>query len=363
MRHCHHLLSLLLLLLLTAAGIAAEPTIDIAFLTVEQARAAIVDESVEPYFSLLQPQEMSTKTGAAITGATLAEQRDVCRKRYQAAVGGFSAAEQAGLTGVVAAVQPFLVEHYPRFAAEPWRFIKLGSALEGGMPHTRGHCIVLSDAVMPMLLGGGKPGANPVGIMLLVHEQTHVVQRLHPELFAPLYTEAWGLVRMAKAPAPVDGLLAHQLVNPDGIACVWAFPVDTGGWDELVQPQVILGSDAEVPRMPQDFAVVALTVERRGDAYAYVLDEQGRPRSRPLAQVAAYIDAFAPSEENFHPNEICAELFSRQVVLDLLGRKTEETPCQQALRAWAATRLGSTAGAQAPLKRMTAPAPHPAVSH
>ena len=334
----------------------AETGADLAFLTAEQARVAIVDESVEPYFSLLQTQEMSAKTGSVIDGDTLEAQRDACRKRYQAGVREFAPAEQAALRRVVAGVQPFLTAHYPAFAAEPWRFIKIARSFEGGMPHTRGHCIVLSDDVLPMYVQGDARPANPQGTMLLVHEQTHVVQRLHPEWFAPLYTESWGMVHLPAAPPATGELSRHQLVNPDGIACVWAFPVQQDGKSALFQPQVLLGGGKAVPRMPADFAVVALAIERRGEAYGYVLTADGKPRSLPLDSVAAYQEAFAPSEENFHPNEICAELFSRMVTLDLLGRPEDGTPCQKGLRGWAGSYLGATDAkvAHAPLPRMAA---------
>ncbi len=347
-------LHLALFLIVAACTAFAEQGPDVAFLTAEQAKTAIIDESVEPYFSLLQTQEMSAKTGSEIDGDTLTVQRDACRKRYQAGVREFSAAEQAALVHVVAGVQPYLIAHFPVFAAEPWRFIKLSRSFEGGMPHTRGHCIVLSDDVLPMFIAGAAQPLNPQGTMLLVHEQTHVIQRLHHELFAPLYIESWGMVLMPSAPPPTGELAKHQLVNPDGISCVWAFPVTTDGKTELIQPQVLLGGNKAVPRMPADFDVVALSVEKHGEAYDYMRKADGGHRSAPLESISAYIDAFAPSNENFHPNEICAELFSRMVTIDLLRRPESESPCQKGLRGWAASYLGSTEAnaAHARLPRM-----------
>jgi hypothetical protein len=354
----------LVILLLTLAGCAAaaDPGPDIAFLTTDQGRAAIIDESIEPYFSLLQAREMAAKTGAVIEGDTLEAQRNACRQRFQAAVREFSQEDQAAVRRTVAAVQPYLTTHYPVFAAEPWRFIKVARSIEGGMPHTRGRCIVLSDTAMPDLSVDGAGQVNPEGSVLLVHEQTHVLQRLHPALFVPLFTESWGMVRMAQAPAMPAELLQRQLVNPDGISCVWAFPLVEDGKTRLIQPEVLIGGTRTVPRMPEDFAVVALAVEKRGDAYAYQLGADGRPQAVPLPSLPAYVDAFLPSDENFHPNEICAELFSLMVVRGLLGKTGEETPCQKGLRGWAAAYLGpQTAGAaHAPLPRMDPVAPRSA---
>ncbi len=341
------------------AAAAADQGPDITFLAGEQARAAIIDESVEPYFSLLQAREMSAKTGAAIDGDTLEAQRTACRQRYQSAVRDFSAEDQAGLRRTIAAVQPYLMGHYPVFAAEPWRFIKVARSIEGGMPHTRGRCIVLSDTVMPEFTAGGAGPVDPEGTMLLVHEQTHVLQRLHAGLFVPLFTESWGMVRMAQAPEMPAELLQRQLVNPDGISCVWAFPVVEDGKARLIQPEVLLGGKRAVPRMPDDFAVVALAVEKRGDAYAYQLGADGHPQAVPLPSLPAYGDAFLPSDENFHPNEICAELFSLMVVRGLLGLSGDESPCQKGLRGWADAYLGAQAVAatHARLPRMDPPGP------
>lgn len=349
------------LILAVVAGwaAAADQGPDVAFLTAEQGRAAIVDEGVEPYFSLLQAREMAAKTGAVIDGETLDAQRDACRKRYQAAVRDFSDAEQAAVRRIIAGVHPYLQEHYPVFAAEPWRLLKVARAIEGGMPHTRGHCVVLSDDVLPGFAGGEGGKVDPQATVILVHEQTHVLQRLHPQLFVPLFTESWGMVRMPRAPEMPAGLLQRQLVNPDGIACVWAFPAEVGGKPGLIQPLVLLGGKRAAPLMPADFAVVALAVEKQGDAYAYVLNADGRPKGVALASVAAYVDAFMPSEENFHPHEICAELFSHLVTNGLLGRAAMDSPCEKGLRGWADAYLGPHAADRlhAPLPRMDPPAP------
>src|SRR5580693_449405 len=67
----------------------------------DQARAAIVDETAEPYFKRLQPIEMAAKTGAPVPGQNLAEQQDNCRKRYQDAVQDFTPAEKQAISWYV----------------------------------------------------------------------------------------------------------------------------------------------------------------------------------------------------------------------------------------------------------------------
>jgi len=80
----------LLLLAVVAALVVAsplvaqdEPSVAIRFLTQKEAAVAIVDESTEPYFSLMQPLEMIAKTSTPLEGKDLAAQRDECRARYR----------------------------------------------------------------------------------------------------------------------------------------------------------------------------------------------------------------------------------------------------------------------------------------
>ncbi|MBA3710064.1 MAG: hypothetical protein H0W83_14740 [Planctomycetes bacterium] len=330
------------LIAIASLPLCAADHADVAFLTIDQARAAIVDETIEPYFSLLQPQEMACKTGSVVPGADLAAQRDECRKRYREAARAFSAEEQKAITGVVASVFPYLAETYPRFAAVPWRFVKLDPAIEGGLPHTRGGCIVLSDDVLPMMVGRGGQKLNPQAARLLVHEQMHVLQRTDPQPFATLFTQTWGFVRLAKPPIATPALLSHQLVNPDGVDCGWAFPVTVGGVTTLHQPLVVLGSSAAVPEMPGDFAEVALELVADGSAYRTAAS--GEAASMPLHELQAYATAFNPSHEMFHPNETSADLFSLMVVRDILGAKSDKEPAAiVGLRAWARTQLAAAA--------------------
>ena len=350
------LMKLILVLMLGMDLAFAETVPDVAFLTIKQGQAAIVDEQIEPYFSLLQTREMSAKTGTQITGATLGAQRDVCRKRYQAAVQEFSDLEQSALLHVVKNTHPFLELNYPVFAALPWRFIKVARTIEGGMPFTLGKCIVLSDQVLPMFLAGEVHPQNPKGLNLLLHEQTHVLQRLHPELFIPLFVESWGFVHILHAPTATADLSVRQLINPDGISSLWVFPLSNEGRTEVILPQTLLGGDAVLPSLHTDIMPYALMVEKQGDDYVYLRDASGGSRSMYLQDARVYSRSFTPSEENFHPNEICAELFSRMVTLGILQRHEDETPCQQGLRGWASSYLSSNKEhAHEPLPRMSPP--------
>src|SRR6185295_17028106 len=121
------------------------PPAVIRFLDRKEAAVAIGDESMEPYFSIMQPMEMLAKTSVPLEATELAKQRDECRQRYRDAVREFTDDEKAAVTDAVNEIHDALRLPYPLVAETPWTFLKLDPSIEGGMPFTHGAAIVLPD--------------------------------------------------------------------------------------------------------------------------------------------------------------------------------------------------------------------------
>lgn len=302
-------------LVLSQPALAAEPAV--AFLSGDAARAAIADDAREPYFARLQSLEIAAKTGSEVHGA-LAVQRSEARKRYQAAVRDFTEAEQHALRASVKALQPMLV-HYPRFARQPWRFVKVADSIEGGLPHTRADAIVLSESVSAGIAGMHRQSAaaalRRVGPLLL-HEQMHVLQRLLPARFESLYVNVFGFARRATLELPAE-LVANQVANPDGLDCCWLFPLAQPG--HFILPWLEFAASASRRKMPQDFRMRAISVVAEGSEFRVMRDAEGKVQTRDLAQVTEYVHTFPLTENFYHPNESAADLFAQLVMHDSLG--------------------------------------------
>lgn len=300
----------------------AEPRI--TFLDADAGRAAIVDESLEPYLSLLQPMEMSAKTGKEITGDTLDAQRAECGKRYQNAVGEFTDDERAALSWYVERIDRALGKDYPLFTGTPWSFLKVGASIEGGMPFTHGTHILFSPAVLRDLVTLSKSRTERDALKLagelLVHEQSHVVQRLHPAPFAKLFHALWGFERAERIEEGA-WLAQHRAVDPDGVDGRWVFPFGAGGRDGWLLPAVVFRDGPGLRRMPQDFLLVGLTLEKSGDGFKVKTDADGKPVSRPLPEIAEYASRFPPMEDIYHPNEAAAAIFAQLFAWDALKGK------------------------------------------
>jgi hypothetical protein len=304
----------------------------IRFLTRAQGSAALTAPE-DGYYARLQLGEMRAKTGQPLQGMTLKAAREQVRQAYGAEVEEFTADERTALRDAVTELQPALRTKAPLYARTPWSFIKVSAKIEGGLPHTRGGYIVLSDGLLTDIVRqhSRSPLTAPVGLRnLLVHEQTHVLQRQHTELFTDLYTQSFGFRHVVLGPMP-QWLLERSIVNLDAPDADWVFPIGDGAARHWIIPYLVL-RNLDHPRMPDDFDVVALDVDEGVDAWAFA-DRNMPAAFSELDSLTAYMRAFPDQNELFHPNEISAGLLA--AILSGSQIPHPEHPLWSQTRAWA----------------------------
>jgi hypothetical protein len=315
------------------AAVAPRPALQARFLgKVEAAKILTSDD----YFHLLQVGELRAKTGLELADATPEQARIAAKAHYAAGAQDFSPEEKALLQGVLDRMAPQVAGKLPLMARTPFTFIKADA--EGGLPHTRGACIILAPRLMEALQRGVQAGAqakvDAFASNLLVHEQTHVLERQHPELFAQLFTEVFGFKRLASVP-DAPSIQALRIVNPDGPDLGWAFPIPEGSTVRWIRPDLQLRT-LDHPRMPQDFQLVAVDLVAKDGGFALALDAKGQPKLEDLEAIPAYKAAFPDLDESFHPNEMAAELLAGWVT----GQdKDAAQPLRTRTAAWAEKNL------------------------
>ena len=316
---------LVLVLCLCNYAIAAENApeapdlaISVTFPDIEAAKAAIIDDSIDPYFSRMQEMEMSAKTGSPIDGETITQQRQNCRLRYQAGVREFTEDVKKVIRKSAEKLYKALHEKYPLFAEMPWVFIKVSDEIEGGMPHTRDKYIVLSEGVcrrFAMVDQSGSERAASGISMLLLHEQTHVFQRLCPNFFDSLYIDVWGFIKAEK----IEGcpwLDKYQLINPDGTDCCWVYPIKKDDDVTYLWPLVVFAEGDGLKRMPQDFRMIGVELNKDDGIFKPKMTEDAKPVYHNLMDVPEYRNIFPQTSNIYHPNEASASLFTLIVLLD-----------------------------------------------
>jgi hypothetical protein len=325
------------LLGLARAQAAVAPRI--TFMAREAGAAALAQG--DDYYDRMGLLEIRSRMHAMLSGLALADARAAVRDYDAAAVRDFSAEEREAIGGVVERMQPLLAGRAPLYARTPWSFIKLDDRAEGGMPHTRGPHIVLPQAAVDAYVTmqremreAGKLAVTPRGRSLLLHEQTHVLERIAPDRFEPLITQVFGFARMTPAPA-TPWLQAHRCTNPDGPDVAWAFPLEKIGGRGWVMPDVTL-PDKPLPRMPQDFETVAVEVTRGADGWR-VVERAGEPVRHDLDSLHGWHAHFPFPDEDFHPNEIAAVTLAHWLLRDVPD--IDSRPLMPAVADWARTGL------------------------
>jgi len=312
----HKIISVFLFLF-TSFLCAAEDIPQIKFLDETEAKKEIVNDSLAPYFNQLQPMEMSAKTGSQIAGTTLDEMRAECRLRYQNAAKSFSAEEQEEIKKLITEINPSLKKDYPKFAALSWSFLKVSDNIEGGLPHTRDHHIILSEGICKNIISSPN---KLFFIELFIHEQFHVFQRLNPGFFSSLYKNIWGLEKADKING-CDWLVVHHLANPDALDCTWILPVKKDSDTTYILPLVVFSDGESLKKMPKDFQMLGITLTKSPDGFNMQPqpDKDGKPVSQNLLAVKEYRDAFLSLSTNiYHPEEASADIFAKTIMMDYL---------------------------------------------
>lgn len=294
------------------------------FLSVEEGREAILDETYEPYFSKLQKRELVTFTQKLVPFDSPDSIRKEARKRFSSAVMAFDQDEKEALSWYCDTINSLLNKAgLGLMARQAWCFIKIEPWLCGGFSHTRGICIIFSEPVVNGLTDlysqGRKSGdftrALQRGGSLLVHEQLHVLQRLYPERFYRLNHDIWGFVQAEVEDCPA--ILIDQLSNPDAPRPEWLIPSENK-MCHFYWVRTMLRKGPEIPVMGKDFLDVVYEVKKDGDTYEVVRDKDGDPVSFPVSEFTSYTDRFPVSRGIDHPNEIAAYMFARYFVHELL---------------------------------------------
>ncbi|MBB2486106.1 hypothetical protein H5407_12855 [Mitsuaria sp. WAJ17] len=287
-------------------------SLSLRFLSIAQGKKALVDGEEATYFEQLQMGDLRAKGKLRLDNVALTMARSQLRERYAEDVRAFTPSEEAMLRDVMSRLAPKIIGKAPLMARTPFSFIKTGSCVEAGIPHTRGAHIVLSqtelDAMMRMYRWAWTSILDQMAAPLLVHEQVHVLQRAHPQRFVSLYTEILGFRHLDTVPDH-PWLLEHRVANPDAQDLGWIYKINIGGKDQWIRPDLMLRK-LDQPDMASDLRIVAIELKESHGNFVVALDERGQARIQDLNSIGEYQDIFPNRQENYHPNEIGADLIA-----------------------------------------------------
>lgn len=305
----------------------------IDFLSKEEAQKAILDETFEPYFSKLQKREVETFTGQEVPYNDPEKIRQFAREKFVTAVISFTKEEKEAMDFVVNEVnKTLLINNINMLTAPPWRFIKVEAWLCGGFAHTRSNFIILSDKRIKYLTDNFRKNmtdeerinlVSKIG-SLIVHEQTHVLERTHPSVFENLYTHYWDFKKGNVE--PTEPITTNEISNPDAPISNWLIP-DSINNNIYHWIRTLLKENKKIPEMGKDFTQVIYKVNYENGKYQVEKDKSGQLVSIPVYEFKKYFMRFPVIEGLDHPNEIAAYMMSAVFKSILIGKRPfEEAP-------------------------------------
>lgn len=263
------------------------------------ARAAIADDSADPYFGKLTLLEIAIKRGKPLESADVERERVAFREFVQSCVRPWTAEEKVRMITALASAHERMAKVAPSLIPRQWRFIKTNGRDDLG-PHTRGGCIILHERYL----------AAPMREHLLIHETIHVFSRAHPEVRHRLY-EAIGFRHLDCLELPAD--LQHRLItNPDCTDVGYAIRVKNAKGEEIDAVLMIYSKHAELQpelRMPLAYVQFALFEVRKSETCWRVLttDEAGFGGLAPRRADGFFDQVGWNTQYLIHPEEIMAE--------------------------------------------------------
>ena len=298
----------------------------INFLTKSEGKKAILDETHEPYFSIFEKLEISAFIQEEIAETkNIEEARDYARKKFSAAVINFTKDEKECITYTVNHICSILEkEGLTIIANQPWIFIKAEDWLCGGFPHTRGNNIILSSRAINYLgkawsknmsEGDKKVLVTRFGSIVL-HEQMHVLQRVHKDKFSNLYTNYWNFIQADVDNEPI--ITKNKVTNPDAPITEWLIPnIDNKETYIWIRSQF---KDVDgIPKMGRDFINEVYLVSKIDNKYKVLRDSENNLITKSIYEIPFHTTSYPTRSGLEHPNELSAYMFADYFISIVMG--------------------------------------------
>ena len=193
---------------------------------------------------------------------------------------------------------PKLRKCIKNFPYKRWRFIKVIN-IESNLPHTRDDCIVLPHWFMIKLVDYKtdkdiKSAIEDCGLTL-IHEQTHIYQRLNRSIFNNLYKNYWNF----ENPNNINNLhlLDINRTNPDGLDIKWLYKKFN---NRYVMPIAIYSDYA---KDLTDTYNILIEIIKINNVFQFT-DRHFKMKNNDEYNI------FFGNRNNYHPNEISALYFT-----------------------------------------------------
>jgi len=171
-----------------------------------------------------------------------------------------------------------------------WNFIKISQNMDWGFPYTIDNYIVISENLTGDI-------SSKVLMKTLLHEQFHIYQRKFPEIFKKLYLK-WNFeyVKNLKLPSNINN---NIITNPDAPDLDYIFKLSNNNY---ILPILMLNHDDDSIHESK-----YLFLKKNNNTFKITKNLIN------LKDISKYNARFYKIGQNYHPNEIFANLIPKMV--------------------------------------------------
>lgn len=185
---------------------------------------------------------------------------------------------------------------------------KLSNKLESGFPHTHKDTIFFSEDFCNQLNNYKHNGKIDDGLkyhgLTYIHECIHVWQREEPEKFNDLYKNYWnfkhGKIKNS------ESIINRIRKNPDGTDYNWIYCKN----GKYIWPVALYNNST--PKNLGDVKNMGIYLNKIANTNAFEYKDNNSKRE--LRDISTFMDFFNIYDNNYHPNEISAELISQYYI-------------------------------------------------
>lgn len=293
----------------------------IQFLTVEEGRAAILEEGKNPFFSLLTRIDMEARMRKSL-GPNHQNNLRTFKDFVAQSVEDFGADEIRIILGMLDKIYIAAEPCYPKFIPDVWKFIKTSGKEEGGAFYTRNDCIVMPSSRFYELLKSDKEGL----LHIFCHETAHLEGQYHSEKREKLYNYI-GFYKIDMLDLG-KFISEHRITNPDAPVLNYGIQIENEGRKIITVPVVFSQSAEYSPEKNNFFDYIQFglcEIELKGAIGHYEVIDGDKPIFLAPEKVKGFFEQIGKNTHYIiHPEEIIADNIAFSILLKMGVQKEYE---------------------------------------
>jgi len=282
----------------------SESKIKINYLSAKKAAKVFLNSEKFPQADKFRSNEIYARTTYYGSSSNIKRMREIAKKIYSKNTINFTEADKFKINNVLNSLKKRIMNfnnknntNFP--VMKTWNLIKISSDIDWGFPYTIDNYIVISDDFITNV-------SKKQMLSTLFHEQFHIYQRKYPIIFKKLYSK-WNFqyIKNFKLPSKIDD---NIITNPDAPDNDYIFKLDKHNY---LLPILILDKN-------NDDNHLSKCIYLKKDKNLFSIKSS---KLFNLKDIPNYYTRFYKINQNYHPNEIFANLIPK-IVFQKLQLKT-----------------------------------------